>query len=236
MAGLCRSAWTTGLTVTIVALVAACGSEAEEPRPKAAYSPAASSETAPPPASVPAPPPVAAPAFSNEPAAAPPPASVPPTPMVEPQPTGGDPAAPASGGTSNSVSPQAPAVAPFAVEQHAKSGIEIALMEVKRTGGDTVTVRWQYRNTGTSGQNVDELWSGYVIANGAYLIDSGNKKKYLVIRDAENTPVASNHSDRHIPAGKSTSSWARVPAPPADVAKITVVIPNAPPFEDVPIK
>jgi len=136
----------------------------------------------------------------------------------------------------NPASPQATAPVPIAVEQHAKSGIEIALMEVRRTSGNTVTVRWQYRNTGTSGLNVDELWNGYSIADRVYLIDPGNKKKYLVVRDAENTPIASDHRDNHIPAGKSTGAWARFPAPPADVTKITVAIPSAPPFEDVPIK
>ena len=34
---------------------------------------------------------------------------------------------------------------------------------------------------------------------------------------------------------ESFAAWAKFPAPPADVAKITVVIAKTPPFEDVPI-
>lgn len=227
-----RSSWTAGLLVTSLALTAACGNKAEEQRPAGATPPAASAQPAPP-ASVPAPPPAAAAAVSTESAAVPP--SPLPPPIVAPPAAGGDTVAPPSA-AANPASPQATALVPLAVEQHAKSGIEIALMEVRRTSGNTVTVRWQYRNTGTSGQDLDELWNGYSIADRAYLIDSENKKKYLVVRDAENTPIASDHRDRHIPAGKSTGSWARFPAPPADVTKITIAIPNAPPFEDVPIK
>lgn len=217
MTGPRYSLCTAGLLVTALALNAACN-KAEEPRANAAYPPAASAQTAPPGATVPAPPPVDAPPPAGVDPAAPPPTAVPPS------------AAPAT------ATAPAPAATPLAVEQHSLSGIEIALMDVRRTSGDTVTVRWQYRNTLTTGQDVDELWQNYQIADRAYLIDPGNKKKYLVLRDAADTPVASLHTNRHIAAGKSTGSWARFPAPPADVAKITVAIPNAPPFEDVPIK
>ena len=129
----------------------------------------------------------------------------------------------------------AAAQAPLAVEQHAQSGIEVALIDVKRTSGDTVTVRWEYRNRGTTPQDLDALWR-YAIAERAYLIDPANKKKYMVVRDSENTPLGSDHRNKTVPAGKSVASWAKFPAPPASVAKITVSIPDVVPFEDVVIK
>lgn len=217
MSGARHSLWATGVVITSLALTAACNKAEESPR-SAAYPPAASAQP-PLPATVPAPAPAVAAPGSTEPAVSPPAAAaMPPS------------AAPAA------ATAQTSAATPLAVEQHSVSGIEVALMDVRRTSGDTVTVRWQYRNTLTAGQDVDELWQNYVIADRAYLIDPVNKKKYLVVRDAANTPVASQHTNRHIAAGKSTGSWAKFPAPPPDVTKITVAIPNAAPFEDVPIK
>ena len=239
MAGARHSSWTAGMLISSLTLAAACN-KAEEPPRTAAYPPAGSAQTAPPPATVPAPPPAAVAPGSTASAPVPPPAALQ-APVDAPPPAGTDPAAPPTTAMPPSAAPatataQAPAATPLAVEQHSLSGIEIALMEVRRTSGDTLTVRWQYRNTSTTGQDIDELWQNYQIADRAYLIDPGNKKKYLVVRDAANTPVASLHTNRHIAAGKNTGSWAKFPAPPADVAKITVAIPNAPPFEDVPIK
>lgn len=220
MSGVQRSLWATGLVISSLTLAAACN-KAEEPPRSAANPPAASAQAAPP-ATVPAPASAVEMPGSTAPAVPPPEASAPA-------------AMPPSAAPTDAVAPPS-AASPLAVEEHSISGIQIALMDVRRTSGDTVTVRWQYRNTLTSGQDVDELWQNYVIADRVYLIDPGNKKKYLVVRDAANTPVASQHTNRHIAAGKSTGSWAKFPAPPADVATITVAIPNAPPFEDVPIK
>jgi len=41
--------------------------------------------------------------------------------------------------------PPAP-VAAIAVQDHEVEGVEVALLEVKRASGNTVTIRWQYRN------------------------------------------------------------------------------------------
>lgn len=237
MSGARHSLWATGVVIASLALTAACNKAEESPR-SAAYPPAASAQPSPP-ATVPAPAPAVAAPGSTEPAVSPP--AVVPPPVAAPPPAGAELAAPAAVAMPPSAAPaaataQTSAATPLAVEQHSVSGIEVALMDVRRTSGDTVTVRWQYRNTLTAGQDVDELWQNYVIADRAYLIDPGNKKKYLVVRDAANTPVASQHTNRHIAAGKSTASWAKFPAPPPDVTKITVAIPNAPPFEDVPFK
>ncbi len=66
------------------------------------------------------------------------------------------------------------------------------------------------------------------------MIDAAGKKKYFVARDTEKTCVCS----RSVPniASKSRANlWAKFPAPPEDVQKITVVIPHFIPMDDVPI-
>jgi hypothetical protein len=124
---------------------------------------------------------------------------------------------------------------PMAVEDHEQPGVQVALMDVKRTSGDTVTVRLQFRNT-TPKDVSNNLFYATALIEGMYLLDGESKKKHLVIRDAEDKPVGWVGRSRTIPAKGVLPVWARFPAPPATVTKITVAVPGAPPFEDVPIK
>jgi hypothetical protein len=68
---------------------------------------------------------------------------------------------------------------------------------------------------------------------GVYLMDGATK--YLVIRDAAGACVCSNNL-RPVPAKSKRSLWARFPAPPDSVTKLTVVLPHFQPVDDVPIQ
>ena len=127
------------------------------------------------------------------------------------------------------------------VQEH-ETGVEVTLVEVKRTPGDSVTVKWRYRNTQPGDVRISKGNSSWVdpyrLTMDAFLIDPVNKKKYLVITDAEKQPLTSKHGDWQgvtLTPGQTLSSWAKFPAPPPDVATITVTIPGVPPFEDVPV-
>jgi hypothetical protein len=115
------------------------------------------------------------------------------------------------------------------------SGVQVALLDVRRTSGDTVTVKWQYRNTNSDKANVREIYSNYA-ATDAYVLDPVNKKKYMVLRDATNEPIAEKHDSSELAPGQRITSWAKFPAPPPDVTKVTVAIPHVAPFEDVTIR
>jgi hypothetical protein len=69
---------------------------------------------------------------------------------------------------------------------------------------------------------------------GIYLVDPVNKKKYFVVRDSEKHCICSGYLPRMAP-GERANSWARFPAPPADVQKISVMIPTFLPMDDVAI-
>lgn len=133
--------------------------------------------------------------------------------------------------------PAGAAGAPLAVKDSDISGVEVALLEVKRTSGDTVTVRWEYRNKGAKAQELEKIGTNesdhFKLAGAAYLVDAGNKKKYLVVTDQNGIPLGSRAS--RVRPNDTLSMWAKFPAPPASVAKISVVIPLTPPFEDVAI-
>jgi hypothetical protein len=69
---------------------------------------------------------------------------------------------------------------------------------------------------------------------GAYLVDPAKKKKYLVYRDTNGTCICSE-SLGQFPVGEPVSLFASFPAPPSTTKSMTVVVPNFPPFEDVPV-
>lgn len=182
-----------------------------------------------------APPPDSAAPQAAQPATAQPPAAVP----AQPAPI----AAPAEPASTTSAQPAAQAGPPTAafVAEH-ETGVEVTLVELKRTAGDSVTAKWRYRNTQAADVKIlkgGSAWSEpYKLTMGAFLIDPINKKKYMVITDAENIPLASKHGDWQgytLAPGQALSVWARFPAPPADVDKVTVTLPGVPPFEDVPV-
>ena len=69
---------------------------------------------------------------------------------------------------------------------------------------------------------------------GVHLIEPVGKKKYLVVRDSENKCDCSR-GVKDVAAKSRANLWARFPAPPDNVEKITVVIPQFSPMDDVAI-
>ncbi len=192
-------------------LVGACGGgepppvTASQPAPASGQPPAAQLPAAQPPAPAPG---------------TPPPAESAPPSETAPSST--------AGGTAGAVA-TAP---PIAVQDYQEAGVQVALLDVRRTSGDTVTVRLQLRNTTDKGVvNSDFSSSNFVDA--MYLIDGSSKKKYMVVRDAENKPVGFYGQSQTLPAKGTLSVWARFPTPASD--KIMIAVPGAAPFEDVPI-
>jgi len=129
------------------------------------------------------------------------------------------------------------------IQDHEIEGVEVILMEVKRTSGDTITVKWRYRNKTKENKELlksSSSWSdAYRFSLNAYLIDPVNKKKYLVLKDEKGNPIAARHELKQLvitlAPGQTISTWAKFPAPPAQVEKISIYIPSVPPFEDIPI-
>lgn len=127
----------------------------------------------------------------------------------------------------------AAAGAPLGVEEHI-SGAEVTLLELRRTSGDTLTVKWLYKNESQEEKKqIDPL-----ISEDYYLIDAAAKKKYFVVKDSSGKEVAGTNRGYNyvgIEPGKTYKMWAKFPAPPAATEKLTVYIMGVPPFEDVPI-
>jgi hypothetical protein len=175
------------------------------------------------------------PATGQQPAQQQPPAAEPPsTAPAEstPPPTQSAPPAEAPGPAASGTVGSTATAQPIAVEDHEEAGIQVALMDARRTSGDTVTVRMQFRNT-TDKDVSNSLFYTTNIVEKMYLIDGTSKKKYMVVRDAQNAPVGYAGQSSTIPAKGMVQVWARFPAP--ESPKVMVSVPGVPPFEEVPI-
>jgi len=131
---------------------------------------------------------------------------------------------------------------PIAIQDHEVADVEVALLEVKRTSGNTVTVRWHYRNKSSRAirlQHGSGSMDAYRLAREAYLLDAVNRVKYVVLKDSNSQPIAARHpqfGSRVVLAPRQTVvTWAKFQAPPAGVTNMTVNVPGAPPFEDAPL-
>ena len=118
-----------------------------------------------------------------------------------------------------------------------KPGQRIEIRDLKRDEGGTVTLRFQLINESDDEINscsFRESGDSCGTVGGVHLIDAGSKKKYLVVRDAQKKCICSQGVDAIRKGGRS-NAWAKFPAPPETVQKITVVVPGFEPVEGVPI-
>lgn len=124
-----------------------------------------------------------------------------------------------------------------------KDPLHLEVTELKRVSGDMVNLKFTITNTGTdevvisshymaeSGLgNKDERSAGAIT-----LMDPVNKKKYLVVRDKNTSECVCSRNFQNMKAGAKVNLWAKFPAPPADVKKLNIVIPNFTPMDDVPL-
>lgn len=132
----------------------------------------------------------------------------------------------------------------LATEPYRLQGIEVSLLDVKRASGDTLNVYWRVSNQSSATQELVKCSTGwyckYQLAagnwgDGIYIIDSANQRKHLVVRTDKKPVVSTSETPLSIEPGSSINLWAKFPAPPLDVKKVSVYIPGVSPMEDIPI-
>ena len=122
-----------------------------------------------------------------------------------------------------------------------KSGVRVEVTELKRSSGDTVNLKFVLVN---DANEKFQFWGHYLgdaairsdhkSVGGVHLVDPAGKKKYMVVRDAEEKCVCSTDVQDAEPKTR-VNLWAKFPAPPTDVQKVSIVIPHFSPMDDVPI-
>ena len=133
----------------------------------------------------------------------------------------------------------APAQQGALVGEGTKPGQRIEIRDLKRDDGGTVTVRFQIINDSEKdvinacsySQTIGETCGS---VSGVHLIDAANKKKYLVVRDAQGNCVCATGLT-NLGKGDRANAWAKFQAPPDGVQKVTVVVPGFEPVEAVPL-
>ncbi|GEM_PF-5892316 len=110
---------------------------------------------------------------------------------------------------------------------------KIELTSITRANG-TLMVQFKYANTTEKRIAVSEIAGVAAPATRVYLLDNVNRKRYLVIHDERGRAICSE-GRLLLAAGAESACWSRFAAPPPDVKTVSVVIPGAVPFENVPI-
>ena len=152
------------------------------------------------------------------------------------------PAAQAPAAAAAPPAPAAPAPAPTPVLASAEFNsdplLRADLIEVKRASGGSLTVRWRLVNTAGKSQGMaaaepKSIGYDYHYPD-LYYTDPAENKKYGFLTDTQQNRLMQVFHGR-IEAGQQKGNWAKFPAPPATSKKITIHIPNFPPFEDIPV-
>jgi hypothetical protein len=168
-----------------------------------------------------------------------------------------------SGKTETTASPQAtattPAGKPAAAPEKALAGragtidgkaVQLEIVQLKRSGESTaLTLRLRKQTTGGAQvagtfddglfeklKNSDNSVAGGNTLDGISLIDSKNRKRYLVGRDSNNACVCDvDLSTAFVYPDSPLLLSATFGAPPADVTSVDVVVPKFGTFKDVPL-
>lgn len=122
-----------------------------------------------------------------------------------------------------------------------KPGTRVDVAELKRGSGGTVTLKMAFVNDsdqaigfGYNFGDPDHQIRDHGSIGAVQLVDPVGKKKYFVARDADGKCVCSTGIPDVAPHSR-LSLWAKFPAPPDDVQKISIVIPHFQPLDDVAI-
>ena len=124
-----------------------------------------------------------------------------------------------------------------------KPGLRVDITELKRSSGGTVMMKFVLTNNSKEKLSLCCHWLGdsafgnpdYSSVGAVHLIDPVGKKKYFVIRDVDHQCICSRDIAT-VPAGEKTNLWAKFPAPPPDVQKVSIVVPHFTPMDDVAIQ
>jgi hypothetical protein len=196
------------------------------PPPAAQVPPPTPAPSAPPTSASPAPSPAPAPAPTTS-----APAETSPSPSATPSQA-------ATSSAASSAQPPGSATKALATSEGEKPGTRVEIQELKRVSGGTVMLRFTMINDADQqlnfGYDFGDAHSRDRFANvgGVHLIDAVGKKKYLVVRDSQDQCDCSRNLKDLAPKSR-VNLWARFPAPPDNVEKVTVIVPHFSPMDDV---
>jgi hypothetical protein len=130
-------------------------------------------------------------------------------------------------------------------------GVTLTVNQLRRSDPNTVTVVFTIANKDAEAFLFDWTWGelgvvkvGDVFAfdvSGVYLVEPQGKKKYLVLRDANNRCICSTgiyragEAVKGLDRGKEATMFAKFPAPPPSVSTVAVAVPHFPVLDNLPL-
>jgi len=135
------------------------------------------------------------------------------------------------------VEPRSTPVAAIASQEGEGDGLIAEITGATRTAAGFVTVTFRYRNTGSKPFAFPHARR----VEGAYFLDSANRKKFEVLRSQQQAPLCSDslelvgQSGEKLAPGLTLALWAKFAAPPEATKTVAITLPFAPPFENVAI-
>lgn len=128
------------------------------------------------------------------------------------------------------------AAEPIATTDGETPGTSIQVQELKLVSG-ALMLKFTVKNESDKAVDLYNKMgaSDALSVDGIYLLDVPGKKKYLVVRDADNLCLCSRSINRNLGPNESEALWAKFPPPPDSVQKVGVVVPHFIPMDDVPI-
>ncbi len=136
------------------------------------------------------------------------------------------------------VSPLAAPAKPLATEEMESGGMTVEVVDVRRAPGGMLNVLFRYRNGGAAPFSFPVLQNQ---VSRAYVLDPKSRTKYEVARDKGGVPISSStlvwpsRAGVALAPGQLLNAWAKFPAPPEAVQKVSVTIDGAPPFDNIEI-
>ncbi|MBW3563646.1 MAG: hypothetical protein KY459_02870 [Acidobacteria bacterium] len=120
-------------------------------------------------------------------------------------------------------------------------GVRAEIHSLDRGSDDVLTLVFSVINGGDANLDFGYTFTDpahdvldYSGIGGVHLIDAANREKHMVMRDADSRCICSRKIESIPPGGRSLL-WAKYPAPPVGVERVSVIVPKFLPIDEVPI-
>lgn len=123
---------------------------------------------------------------------------------------------------------------PVKVVEGTETSVRMDILSLTRDEGGMLTLRVAFENN-SGGQVKNSVLPGKGNVENFALLDYGNRRKYLVVRDSGGgclctslNPFGATDPGKHV-------LWAKFASPPTSVDHLTLLMPEAEPVDGVPI-
>jgi hypothetical protein len=113
-------------------------------------------------------------------------------------------------------------------------GVHADILSLKRTEGGLLTLRIAFANE-TGGEIKNKSFPGGGWVEKIALFDFVNKRKYPVVFTSDGACLCTTLNPLTSSPPGTRVLWAKFPAPPASVTRVSLMFPDDEPVEDVPI-